>query len=65
MCKSFYGLPEKSIYFDFPPTLEIWCTTSLQKREKYDNIKNIKWLNITQQYINNYPTKSDKQGESF
>ena len=26
---------------------------------------NIKWLNITQEYINNNPTKSDKQYESI
>ena len=65
MCKSFYGLPEKSIYSDYPPTFEIWCTTSLQEKEKNCNIEYIEWLNITQQYINNNPTKSDKQDESI
>ena len=35
MCKSFYGLAEKSDYFDFLPSFEKWCTTSLHEREKY------------------------------
>ena len=43
ICKSFYYLPEKSDYFDFPPSYQTWCTTSLYKREKCYNIKNIKW----------------------
>ena len=32
-------------------------------KRKYYNIKNIKLLNIKQQYINNNPTKSDKEDE--
>ena len=65
MWKSFYDLVEKSDYFDFPPSYETCCTTSLHEREKYCNIKNIKWLNNAQQYIKNNSTKSDKQDESI
>ena len=44
MCKSF--LAEKSYYFDFPPSYQPRCMILLHKREKYNNIENIKWLNI-------------------
>ena len=47
MCKSFYGLAVKLIHFDYPLPFKDWCKTSLHEREKYYNIKNIKWLNIT------------------
>ena len=56
---------KNQIYFDFPSSYQTWCTTSLQEREKYYNIKNIKRLNNTQQHINNNPTKTGKQDESI
>ena len=60
-----YGLAEKSIYFDYPLPFKEWCKTSLHERDKYYNVKNIKWLNITQQFFNNNPTKFNKQDESI
>ena len=34
LCQLFYGLVEKSDYFDFPPLYQTWCATSLHEREK-------------------------------
>ena len=65
MCKSFYGLLEESDFFENPAPFGELCKTSLHEREKYYKLKNIQRLNITQEYINNNPTKSDKQDESI
>ena len=65
MCKSFYGLPEKSDYFNHTPTFTKWCETPLEERENYYNITNIKWLNITDAYIKNKPKNQTKKMSQF
>ena len=38
MCKSFYGLAEKSIYFKNPVPFKNWCKTSLQDTKEKNTI---------------------------